>query len=120
MHLTILSLLVYLTIPQEKTYNPYYAMVAQNLCQQSHSHKVTLQFCLWDLLREMGEHEVGGMEMLRSRGEHVSFGAKCVSETRRRNIAKAYAWWLAKGSLSLSILKVKFGQADLVRLYSDG
>lgn len=68
----------------------------------------------------MGEHEVGGMEMLRSRGEHVSFGAKCVSETRRRNIAKAYAWWLAKGSLSLSILKVKFGQADLVRLYSDG
>jgi nucleolar MIF4G domain-containing protein 1 len=103
--LTVLSL-VYLTNPQEKTYNPYYAMIAQNLCQQSHSHQVTLQFCLWDLLREMGEHEVGGLEMLKLRGEHVSFDVKGVPETRRRNIAKAYAWWLAKGSLSLAVLKV--------------
>ena len=88
-------------------------MIAQHICQQSHSHKVTLQFCLWDLLREMGEHDVGGVEMLKLRGEHVSFDAKGVSETRRRNIAKAYAWWLAKGTLSLAILKVNIGQPVL-------
>jgi nucleolar MIF4G domain-containing protein 1 len=95
-------------------------MVAQHLCQQSHSHKVTLQFCLWDLLREMGEHEVGGVEMLKLRGEHVNFDTKGVSETRRRNVAKAYAWWLANGALSLAILKVNIGRPASISCDSDG
>lgn len=61
----------------------------------------------------MGEHDVGGVEMLKLRGVQVSFDTKGVSETRRRNTAKAYAWWLAKGTLSLAILKVTIDQPVL-------
>ncbi|KAJ2965203.1 hypothetical protein NUW54_g14197 [Trametes sanguinea] len=50
----------------EKQYNPYYALVVQQLCRLSHSHKITLQFCLWDFLRDMGESTVGGARSSRT------------------------------------------------------
>ena len=28
---------------QEKAYNPYYAYLAENICIQNHSHKITFQ-----------------------------------------------------------------------------
>ncbi|KAJ3714199.1 hypothetical protein C8R42DRAFT_726684 [Lentinula raphanica] len=63
----------------EKVYNPYYALVCQHLCTISHSYKITLQYCLWDFLRDLGETNVGG--------------------------AEAFAWWIAKDSITLAVLK---------------
>jgi nucleolar MIF4G domain-containing protein 1 len=98
------------TLDQERQYNPYYTLVVQQLCRTSHSCKVTLQFCLWDFLRDLGEKDVGGAEIIKSlKGDddaHVPFDSKQVSPTRRLNVARAYAWWITKGCCSLTILKV--------------
>ena len=50
---------------QVKSYNPYYALVEQHVITTSHSHRITLQFCLWDFLRDMGEANIGGAEVIR-------------------------------------------------------
>ncbi|KAF8591084.1 ARM repeat-containing protein [Ramaria rubella] len=92
----------------EKQYNPYYTLVVQQLCRTSHSYKVTLQFCLWDFLRDLGEKGVGGAEIIKGLQDedvHAPFDEKKISPTRRLNIARAYAWWMAKGCASLTILK---------------
>ncbi|KAI0038012.1 ARM repeat-containing protein [Auriscalpium vulgare] len=90
----------------EKTYNPYYAFVCQRLCQTSHAYKVTLQFCLWDFLRDLGETNVGGAEIIKSlKDDDAGFAVKSVSPTRLRNVAKAYAWWVAKDCVTLAIYK---------------
>ncbi|KAK0485266.1 hypothetical protein IW261DRAFT_893490 [Armillaria novae-zelandiae] len=92
----------------EKTYNPYYTLVCQHLCRSSHSYKVTLQFCLWDFLRDLGEEEVGGAEVIKSikeSGGSKSFDLKSISSTRLRNVARAYAWWISKDCVTLAILK---------------
>ena len=93
--------------PQEKQYNPYYALVGQQLCRLSHSHKITLQFCLWDFLRDMGETTVGGAEILKnlSEDERAGFNVKSISSTRMRNVARAFGWWIAKDCCTLAILK---------------
>jgi hypothetical protein len=92
---------------QEKVYNPYYTLVCQQLCRSSHSYKITLQFCLWDFLRELGENSVGGIELLRRQDElGLSSQGKAVDRSRMRNTARAYSWWVAKDCCSLSILKV--------------
>ncbi|RDX57306.1 MIF4G-domain-containing protein [Lentinus brumalis] len=91
----------------EKQYNPYYALVGQQLCRLSHSHKITLQFCLWDFLRDMGETTVGGAEILKnlSEDERAGFNVKSISSTRMRNVARAFGWWIAKDCCTLAILK---------------
>lgn len=93
---------------QEKAYNPYYAFVGQQLCRTSHSHKITLQFCLWDFLRDLGETNVGGAEVLKNLNDESSpsFDVGKISNPRLRNVARAYAWWIAKDSCTLAILKV--------------
>lgn len=91
---------------QEKSYNPYYTLIAQHLCRTSHSYKVTLQFCLWDFLRDLGETTVGGTEVLKNLKEDDGFDMKNISGTRMRNVAKAYGWWIAKDCCTLAILKV--------------
>lgn len=72
---------------QEKRYNPYYTLVLNNLCAESYDHRFTLQYALWDFLRELAE------------------GSK---ETRRRgvNVAKAMAYLIARGSIDLTAFKV--------------
>ncbi|KZT00798.1 ARM repeat-containing protein [Laetiporus sulphureus 93-53] len=89
----------------EKSYNPYYALIGQQLCRSTHSHTVTLQFCLWDFLRDLGETNVGGAEVIKNLGEDSGFNVKHISSTRMRNIAKAYGWWVAKDCCTLAILK---------------
>lgn len=93
---------------QEKVYNPYYTFVGQQLCRTSHSHKITLQFCLWDFLRDLGETSVGGAEVLKNLNDdsNPSFDVGKISSTRIRNVARAYAWWITKDSCTLAILKV--------------
>ncbi|EJU04882.1 ARM repeat-containing protein [Dacryopinax primogenitus] len=91
----------------EKTYNPFYALVAQELCKDSHSHKVTLQFCLWDFLRELGEAEVGGTEVVKSARDRESVVDFDVTTAKNRvqNVAKVYAWLIAKGAANLMIFR---------------
>ncbi|KAJ3536451.1 hypothetical protein NM688_g6834 [Phlebia brevispora] len=90
----------------EKSYNPYYAFVGQQLCRTSHSYKVTLQFSLWDFLRDLGETNVGGAEVLKHLNEDsVGFDLDKISNARLRNVGRAYAWWLAKDACTLAILK---------------
>jgi nucleolar MIF4G domain-containing protein 1 len=81
-------------------------MVCQQLCRTSHSYKITLQFSLWDFLRDLGENNVGGVAVVKNVKEDDDFGVKIISDTRLRNIAKAYAWWIAKDSVTLAVLKV--------------
>ncbi|KAJ7773440.1 hypothetical protein B0H16DRAFT_1660470 [Mycena metata] len=92
----------------EKSYNPYYTLVAQHLCRTSHAHKITLQFCLWDFLRDLGETSVGGAEILKTLNNEngdEGFAVKNISGTRVRNVARAYGWWIAKDCVGLGILK---------------
>ncbi|KAG2146159.1 uncharacterized protein EDB93DRAFT_1086687 [Suillus bovinus] len=90
----------------EKSYNPYYTLVCQHLSQRSHSYKITLQFCLWDFIRDLGESSVGGVEVIKSlKDNDVGFNVKSMSPSRMRNVAKAYAWWIAKDSCTLTIFK---------------
>lgn len=82
-------------------------LVCQHLCRHSHSYKITLQFCLWDFLRDLGEATVGGAEVVKNvRDDEDGFDLRKISNSRMRNVAKAYAWWIAKDTVNLSILKV--------------
>ncbi len=95
---------------QEKTYNPYYALVCQHLCQTAHAYKITLQYCLWDFLRDLGESNVGGAEVIKNiKDDDDRFGVKSISKIRLRNVARAFGWWIAKDSVALTILKVQPG-----------
>lgn len=91
---------------QERFYNPYYTLVCQQLCRLSHSYKITLQFSLWDFLRDMGEKTVGGAAVVKNADDVDDFDVKSISETRMRNVANAYAWWIAQDCLTLLVLKV--------------
>ena len=92
---------------QVKSYNPYYALVVQHVVKTSHSHHITLQFCLWDFLRDMGEANIGGAEVIKNLSGD-DFGVRTISNTRMKHVAKAYGWWIAKDSCSLAILKVNY------------
>ncbi|TFY60458.1 hypothetical protein EVJ58_g5148 [Rhodofomes roseus] len=89
----------------EKMYNPFYTLVGQQLCRTSHAHRITLQFCLWDFLRDLGETAVGGAEVIKNLGEDAGFDVKSISSTRLRNVARAYGWWIAKDCCTFAILK---------------
>ncbi|OUM59447.1 hypothetical protein PIROE2DRAFT_52228 [Piromyces sp. E2] len=80
----IIRVLIY-CCGQEKTYNPYYAFIAQKLCFYSHSHKITFQFALWDFLKETIE--------------------TCPLH-KLLNTGKLYAHLIACKSLSMSIFKI--------------
>ncbi|KAL4421444.1 hypothetical protein ABPG75_010735 [Micractinium tetrahymenae] len=75
---------------QEKAWNAYYAHLLIRLCTAGKSHKMTLQFCLWDQLKELG-----GMDV-----------------RRLTNLARLLATVLAGLALPSTMLKVvDFGAA---------
>lgn len=81
------------------------------MASKSHGFQITLQYCLWDFLRELGEKTVGGAEMVKTLAtENDDRGAQVttkVSSRRTGHLAKLYAWCVAKDVLSLAILKVR-------------
>ncbi|KAI8320664.1 hypothetical protein GQ54DRAFT_298466 [Martensiomyces pterosporus] len=87
---------------QEKAYNPYYTLVAYKLCSYHNSYRLTLQYALWDFLREMGETDVGGLGRINSEEDHE---AANVPLRRMVNVAKLYGWLIDKQALSLLVLK---------------
>jgi len=86
---------------QEKAYNPYYALVGQRLLATSHAHRITARYNLWDFLRSIGETSIG------QRGDdEFDSSTSTVSASRTRNMAKFYAWLIARGSFSIAGLQV--------------
>jgi nucleolar MIF4G domain-containing protein 1 len=62
---------------------------------------------MWDFLRDLGEVEVAGSEIVQAlHDDPTSLDPKSISTARLRNIAAAYAWWIARGSITLMIFKV--------------
>lgn len=67
-----------------------------------------MQYCLWDFLRDLGETDIGGQEMMKNQLQASGGfgGKKNVTDSKVVNVARAYAWWIAKGCTTLAILKV--------------
>ncbi|KDE02597.1 hypothetical protein MVLG_06859 [Microbotryum lychnidis-dioicae p1A1 Lamole] len=87
----------------ERRYNPYYTLVSAELAKRSHGFRITLQYCLWDFLRELGKDSVGREELVNSIDMDTTGGT--VSPRRVHNLARLYAWCIAKDALSLTVLK---------------
>jgi len=85
-------------------YNPFWALVLQRT--SSPSQKITLQFALWDFLREMGESKVGGSEVVKNSNNGGYEGDGGVGDEKMENVARAYGWWIAKGACAITVLKV--------------
>ncbi|KAI8824404.1 uncharacterized protein EV422DRAFT_519975 [Fimicolochytrium jonesii] len=77
---------------QEKVYNPYYALVAQKLCEWKHGMRITFMYALWDAFKSMagddGGEEEEGMDV-----------RKCA------HMAKLYAYLVAVDGVNLGVLK---------------
>ncbi|CAH7666360.1 hypothetical protein PPACK8108_LOCUS710 [Phakopsora pachyrhizi] len=91
----------------EVNYNPYYTMIGQKLANESHSIQITMQFSLWDFFRELGQVDVGGEELIKKLADdcRTEFSGSNVKMQRIHNLACAYGWWIAKGSLPITVLK---------------
>lgn len=114
---------------REQVYNPYYVLVGSRLALHDTGTRITMQFCLWDYLREIGEKQVGGKSVVSQReGSQGAFGHDeenavngAVSETKLWHLSRAYGWWIAKGCLDLSILRtVDFASMHSARAASGG
>lgn len=95
-------------IGAEKSFNPYYALVGQQLAIDDGGAKFTMQYCLWDFLRSLGQKECGGKSFSvddDEEGDGFDDDGQEQSSTKVENVARAYAWWFAKGSISLYVLK---------------
>ncbi|KAK6536275.1 suppressor of glycerol defect [Arthrobotrys megalospora] len=85
----------------ETQYNPYYTLIAQQLCTQ-HSLRMTFQFSLWEVFRKMGEED----DMNRGESNIMDDDEDEGMPLRKIvNLAKLYGYLVAHGSLSLMILK---------------
>jgi len=82
-------------VGSEKTYNPYYALVAKRICGGDKKLKTSFQFCLWDIFKKMGESD-----------EEEEVVEDENMDTRRIvNLAKMFGKLIGGGSLSLTVLK---------------
>ena len=75
---------------------------------------------MWDFLRDLGETNVGGAEIIKNLGDAdmAGFNVKHISGTRMRNVARAFGWWIAKDCCTLAILKVSptYVEISMLRL----
>ncbi|CAL8313708.1 unnamed protein product [Merluccius merluccius] len=80
---------------QEKTFNPFYAVLGEKFCSHDRRFQMTFQFSLWDKFKEL-----------------PSLPSSVFS-----NLVQLVTRFLLKKSLSLSILKViEFGELDKARV----
>lgn len=81
----------------EKSYNPYYTLIAKKVCD-NRKLKTSFQYCLWDLLKMMGESEESNADPYEDEEETL--------ETRQIvNLAKMFGTLLVDGNLALKALK---------------
>lgn len=106
-------------IAREPTFNPYYVVIGTRLAHEDEvGTRITMQYCLWDYLRLLGEKSVGGRSVL-ERGvdedddnkdvDDYTFGAEGGSAqdktTRAGNTARTYGWWMSRRAVGLEALR---------------
>jgi nucleolar MIF4G domain-containing protein 1 len=80
---------------QEKTYNPYYATLAQKFCEYDRKYQMTIKYSIWDKLKALKDH----------------------SATQISHLAKLLSHLFVEKGLPISTLKVvQFSELDKVTL----
>lgn len=77
---------------QEKTYNPYYATLAQKFCEYDRKYQMTIKYSIWDKLKALKDH----------------------SATQISHLAKLLSHLFVEKGLPISTLKVH----DLFKLFT--
>eukprot|EP00842_Homolaphlyctis_polyrhiza_P006315 jgi/Hompol1/6685/HPOL_002820-RA len=91
---------------QEKMYNPYYALVAEQFCKHAHGFKITIQYAIWDALKAMDENSRGNDDddddddLNGDAGYHGKNGLRRIS-----NLARLVSHLFDTDALPLSVLK---------------
>lgn len=83
----------------EKTYNPYYTILARKVCSD-HKTRKSFQFALWDIFKSLGEHQDGGAD-----SDDEADDGNNVSLRKLVNQGKLYGTLIAKRVLSITCLK---------------
>ncbi|KAF3045111.1 suppressor of glycerol defect [Didymella heteroderae] len=83
----------------EKTYNPYYTILARKICSD-HKTRKSFQFALWDIFKSLGENQDGGAD-----SDDEAEDSKAVSLRKLVNQGKLYGTLIAKRVLSITCLK---------------
>lgn len=97
-----ISRVLLLLVASEERYNPYYTYIAKGLSER-HGMRISLQFCLWDFLRDCGEDEVGQIGEHRDTEDDTDEG---VPNTRKIiNVGKFYGTLLGMQVLPITVLK---------------
>lgn len=91
-----------LLVGSEERYNPYYTYIAKGLADR-HGMRISLQFCLWDFLRDCGEDEVGQIGTRESESE--SGGSERPSMRKVINVAKFFGTLLGLSIMPITVLK---------------
>ena len=84
----------------EKVYNPFYTFLSRRVCSDK-KLKMSFQFSLWDLFRQMGEGEDEPKEY-----DDADEGKLGLSSLV--NLARMFGVLIAEGGLGLGVLKVRF------------
>lgn len=104
-------------LANERTFNPYYVLVGQQLADDHVGMRVTMQYVLWDYFRELGEKHVGGHKVVREDEEGEEYDVQVGERLRKLlHMARAYGYWIAKGALTLLVLKT----VDFTALHEAG
>lgn len=101
----------------DAAYNPYFALIGFQLAgphvgDPARAVRFTMQYALWDFMRAtLGQTGVAGKsraeDQVAEDEEDRLEGNEDVDEKRIANVARSYAWWIAKGALTLNVLKVR-------------
>jgi nucleolar MIF4G domain-containing protein 1 len=86
----------------EQTYNPYYTLIAKQLCTE-HRFKWAMQYGLWDWFKRMGEKSSTGEE---SDDEDDADEDENIDLKKIVNLGRMYGQLIADNALSLTSLKV--------------
>ncbi|KAB5578993.1 hypothetical protein PHYPO_G00189430 [Pangasianodon hypophthalmus] len=82
---------------QEKSFNGFYAVLAEKFCAHDRRFQMTFQFCLWDKFKDLAT----------------------LSSSSFTNLVQMVTHLLTKNSLSLSILKaIEFGELDKPKIFT--
>ncbi|WFD42655.1 suppressor of glycerol defect [Malassezia psittaci] len=101
----------------EQLYNPYYVLIGQQLAEDIPSMRITMQYVLWDYLREIGEAHVGGEKITGHLDESQYLGTtSSAGQNKLTHLSQAYGTWIGHGALSLMILR----PVDFVSLQENG
>ncbi|KAF3010829.1 suppressor of glycerol defect [Curvularia kusanoi] len=83
----------------EKTYNPYYTILARKVCSDHRTRK-SFQFALWDIFKSLGENQDGGAD-----SDDEADDSNEVSLRKLVNQGKLYGTLMAKRVLPITCLK---------------